>query len=164
MRPSTQHATPQIDLDTALERAFKELPTGTAADRLTHFCGRAWDILHSPSFNAAYRRTLLSPDTVGNSAGLSALKVCFTGVQELVTEGMQREEFATSCPSVVSRLLVSSLAARAHWCSEGMDPRMTGVCSRAVAETLAFVLPALRSPQTGCLDSPTVADTNKELP
>jgi hypothetical protein len=130
-------------LTRALERAFRELPAGSAQSRLTHYCGRIWDVLRSTDFIAAYRRGLVSSGTVQDSSS-TPLACCLGAIKALVTEGIERGEFNAVSPSAIARLLVSSLFTRAHWCGEGADPALSGSCSRAVAETLELVQPALK--------------------
>jgi hypothetical protein len=109
---------------------------------LTHYCGRAWDLLRTPVFVEAYRRALMLSEPVDDLAG-ALLASCFTAITTLVNEGIERGEFAATSPKATARLLVSSLFARAHWCGEGFDPLLSGSCSRVVVETLDLVWPAL---------------------
>jgi len=99
----------------ALERAFQELPTGSAESRLTHYCGRVWDVLRTADFVEAYRHALASGGAASAAIG-AALISCLAATATLVTEGIESGEFAAVSPRVTARLLVSSLFARAHWC------------------------------------------------
>jgi hypothetical protein len=110
----------------ALERALRELPSGSAESRLTNYCGRLWDLLRcSDCIEAA------------------SLVSCLTAIAALVTEGVDSGEFVGVSPKGTARLLVSSLFARAYWCGQGVDPLLSGSCSRAVVETLDLIWPAL---------------------
>lgn len=128
----------------ALERAFAELPTGSAAERLTHFCGRLFDVLRSPDFAAACRTSRFGFGE--GDAARAVLVACLGATAALVKDGLDRGEFAAPSAGVVARLLVASLFARAHWCAESSDAGLRGVCSRAVAETLELIWPALGVP------------------
>ncbi|MGE0160801.1 MAG: hypothetical protein AB7T31_15465 [Gemmatimonadales bacterium] len=129
------------ELASALERAFRELPTGSAESRLRHYCGRIWDVLRASDFAEAHRRSLSSDGGAGATG--SALASCVTAVAVLVTEGVRGGEFVAVSPKRIARVLVSSLFARAHWCAGEVDPRLSGSCTRAVAETLEVLWPAL---------------------
>jgi len=126
----------------ALQRAYRELPAGSAESRLTHYCGRAWDVLRSTDFILHYRRGLVSSSALEDSLSVP-LTSCLEAITALVREGIERGEFNAVSPSATARLLVSSLFARAHWCGEGANPVLSGSCSRAVTETLELVRPAL---------------------
>jgi hypothetical protein len=129
-------------LTRALERAFRELPAGSAESRLTHYCGRIWEVLRSSDFTTAYGLSLISLGTLEDSSN-APLASCLGAITALVTEGIERGEFNSVSPSATARLLVSSLSTRAHWCGLGASPVLSGSCSRAVAETLELVRPAL---------------------
>lgn len=134
----------------ALERAFRELPEGSAEARLSHYCGRVWEVLRSPAFAALYRRSLVAAKGAGaerdsGEAGL-AIRACLDAVEELLIEGIDGGRFTTPSPHAAARLIVFSLFARAHWCGERQSPGLAGPCTRAVAETLELVWRALGVP------------------
>jgi len=126
----------------ALERAFRELPAGSAESRLTQYCGRVWDVLRGFDFVEAYRNAVGSSGPADSAIG-APLTSCLAAIATLVTEGIEGGEFCAVSPRATARLLVSSLFARAHWCRDAIDPMLSGSCSRAVAETLELVRPAL---------------------
>jgi hypothetical protein len=125
----------------AVERAFRELPAGSSAERLSHYCGRVFDVLRASDFGFTYRTWLLTGS--GGDGVQEILGVCLSGTAALVLEGIDRGEFSAKSPHAAARLLVSSLVARAHWCTEGLEPGIRGACSRVVKETLEILWPAL---------------------
>lgn len=134
--------TPARRFSCALERAFLELPSGTARSRLTHYCGRLWDLLRSYEVVDDPRPAAGPPVALEDEVG-SPLVLCLEAIAALVAEGFDRGEFASVPPRGAARLLVSSLIARARWCRQGVDPVLRGSCSRAVVETLDLIWPAL---------------------
>jgi len=130
------------ELSAALERAFRELPSGRAEARLAHYCGRLWDLLRSPELIESHRRAIASGGATQDEVD-ALLVSCLAAVAALVTEGIGNGEFAEVSSRGVARLLVSSLFVRALWCDRGGDPRLAGTCSRTVVETLDLIRPAL---------------------
>ncbi len=128
-------------ISAAMERAFRELPAGTSADRLAHYCGRAFDVLRATDFGVTYRTWSVVGD--GAAPMREILLACLTGTAALVLEGIDRGEFAAISPHACARLLVSSLFSRARWCGEGVELGIRGPCSRVVKETLEILWPAL---------------------
>ena len=144
IEPAVSAGRIESDILIAVQRALAELPPGSAADRLAHYSGRVFDVLRSPDFTSAYRTFLLGGR--GNELASEVLLACHSTTTALLADGIERGEFAApsaSSASAVARLLVSSLFARAHWCAENPVAGVRGACSRAVAETLEIIWPAL---------------------
>ena len=131
----------------ALERAFVELPAGSARARLTHYCGRLWDLLRSSDLLEPERESSGSVARVREAAAL--LEPSAAAIAALVTEGVAAGEFGAVSPRGVARLLLSSLFGRAQWCSRGVDPLLCGSCARAAVETLDLLWPALHVDPAG---------------
>ena len=130
-------------LSGALDLASRELPPGTAPSRLTHYCGRLWDLLRSADWIETDPATLPS---AGASEGeiLSSLVSSFETLVMLVNEGIDNGQFARVSPRGTARLILASLFARAQWCnSHGVHPLLCGSCPHTVVETLEFIWPAL---------------------
>jgi len=126
----------RTELGDALRRAERELPLGSAAERLRNYCGRVWDILRTHA---------------GVSSESEAVSICFQVIEGLLLEGEYGREVRSSSRGAVTRVLVSSLFARARWCASpaGIDAGAIGECSRVVTETLEVLLPAIVRPRRG---------------
>jgi hypothetical protein len=105
-----------------------------------------WDVLRTPAFAEAYGQSLARhPRKDAGAAALRLIESCLTDVGRLLVLGSFSGEFRPLPHGSVARLIVSSLVARAHWCSrpQAIDPTTAGACTRVVAETLDLLLPAI---------------------
>lgn len=131
------------ELSRALDLAYRELPSGTARSRLTHYCGRLWDLLRSADLIEADRADLASPLS-GDARLPSPLVSCLAALAALVSEGIDGGQFASVSAKQTARLVLAALFARAHWCRRPeVHPLLAASCSHAVVETLELIWPAL---------------------
>jgi transcriptional repressor AefR-like protein len=125
-------------------RACGELPPGSATEQLRNFCGRTWEILHTPTQVALYRlwigQTPSDPD-LARFYATEVYRPLHAMMTRIVIRGRETGEFRTAMPSAAARVILAALVEQAFWCNhvDAVGPAVGG-CTRVVADTLAVVL------------------------
>lgn len=130
-------------------RACSSLPAGPPAEQLRNFCGRVWEILHTPTYAALDR---LWSGEIGRRPDPARLHVdglYGTVLQTLVgiiERGIVEGQFRAVAPSTAARVIMAALSKQAFWCNhvEAFGPAVGGGCNRVVADTLSILLGGLQ--------------------
>jgi AcrR family transcriptional regulator len=138
-------------------RACHPLPEGTAVEQLQNFCGRGWEIMHTPTYAALHRLWVGEVPRYPDLAQFYAAEV-FGRIHEVLVgilrRGIVTGEFRPVVPHTAARLIMAALGKQAFWCNhaEAFGPSVGGGCNRIVADTLSILLGGL---QPGRSDSPS---------
>ena len=130
-------------------RACTGIPPGPAVEQLRNFCGRGWEILHTPTYAALDRLWATEAPRDPELARFYADEV-YGAVQAtlvgIIERGIAEGQFRPVSPRAAARVLMAALARQAFWCNhaEAFGPAVAGGCNRAVADTLSIVLGGLQ--------------------
>ena len=130
-------------------RACGELPPGCAVDQLRNFCGRGWEIFHTPTYAALYRLWVTEVPRSPEYADLFAEEV-FAGIHRILTQiierGVAEGTFRPVASHAAARVIHAGLVTQAFWCLHGESLGLShgADCSRVVADTLSLVLSGLQ--------------------
>lgn len=129
-------------------RACHELPPGPAIEQLWNFCGRAWDILHTPTQAALYRLWVAEAPGDPELARLFVEEVyrpLHGALVEIIHRGVENGQFRAVSPRGTARILLAALIEQAFWCNhaEAFGSAVGGGCNRVIAETLSVLLGGL---------------------
>jgi AcrR family transcriptional regulator len=133
-------------------RACRELPPGPAVEQLRNFCGRSWEILHTPTYAALYRLWVTEIPRYPDLARFYADEV-YGPVHDLlvgiIERGIAEGQFRPVVPGTAARVIMAALAKQAFWCNHGeaFGPALGSGCNRVVAETLSILLGGLQPPR-----------------
>lgn len=131
-------------------RACRELPPGPALEQLRNFCGRGWEILHTPGYADLYRLWVTEIPRFPDLARFYADEV-YAPVHDLLTgiieRGINQGQFRTVIPGIAARVIMAALAKQAFWCNHGesFGPALGSGCNRVVTETLSILLGGLQA-------------------
>ncbi|HXW96315.1 MAG TPA: TetR-like C-terminal domain-containing protein [Gemmatimonadales bacterium] len=130
-------------------RACRELPPGSAVGQLRDFCGRIWEILHTPTQAALYRLWVTeAPRDIKLARFYSeeVYKPIHGLMVEIIVRGIASGEFRAIPPDVAARVILAALIEQAFWCNhaETLGPGGRGGCNRVITETLTVVLGGLQ--------------------
>lgn len=130
-------------------RACSELPAGPAVDQLRNFCGRTWEILHTPTYAALNRLWVSEVPRYPDLARFYAEEVYGTIHRMLVTiieRGIAQGQFRPVPPPAAARLIIAALVKQAFWCNhaDAFGPALGSGCNRVVADTLSILLGGLQ--------------------
>jgi len=136
------------DLAAQIEKACTALPPGTAVERLRNFCGRIWELLHTPAYAALEQQWLAEVPHRADIARFYAEHVygtvhaTLTGILE---RGIAAGELRPADARAVARVILSALVTQAFWCNHpaAFGPGVASNCHRAVADTLSLALAGL---------------------
>jgi AcrR family transcriptional regulator len=138
-------------------RACHPLPEGSAVEQLQNFCGRGWEIMHTPTYAALHRLWVSEVPRYPDLAHFYAAEV-YGGIHDMLVgilrRGIVRGEFRPVVPHAAARLIMAALGKQAFWCNhaDAFGPSVGGGCNRVVADTLSILLGGL---QPGRSDSPS---------
>lgn len=131
-----------------MARAAAELPSGTAAEQLRNYAGRAWEIIHTPVFAGIYRIVVAEVPEYPGLARFFAAHVSGpiqAQLELIIAQGIARGEFRPVTASAAAGTLRGALVAQAFWCNHaevwGQPPG--SAASRVVPETLSLLLDGL---------------------
>jgi hypothetical protein len=129
-------------------RACRELPPGSAIEQLWNFCGRTWDILHTPTQAELYRLWVSEAPRDPQLARFFAEEVyrpLHGAMVEIIHRGIATGQFRAVSPRVAARVILAALMEQAFWCNhaEAFGPVVGGGCNRVIAETLSVLLGGL---------------------
>jgi hypothetical protein len=138
-------------------KACRTLPPGPEVERLRNFCGRIWELLHTPTYAALERQWLTAGSQHGDLTRFYAEKVyaaIHAMLVEIIEHGIVAGELRTADARAAARVILSALVTQAFWCNhpDAFGPAVAGNCHRAVADTLSLVLGGLQPSAPG---SPT---------
>jgi AcrR family transcriptional regulator len=130
-------------------RACAGLPPGPAVEQLRNFCGRGWEILHTPTWAAL---ELLWATEIPRCPELARfyadeiygpLHATLVGIIE---RGIAEGHFRPVAPRAAARVILAALVKQAFWCNHAgaLGPAVGGGCNRVVAETLSILLGGLQ--------------------
>jgi AcrR family transcriptional regulator len=131
-------------------RACGGLPPGPAIEQLRNFCGRGWEIMHTPTYAALDRLWVTEVPRYPDLARFYAEEI-YGGVHGtmvgIIERGIAQGEFRAVAPRTAARVIIAALARQAFWCNhaEAFGPAVGGGCNRVVAETLSILLGGLQS-------------------
>src|SRR5262245_26710908 len=103
-----------------IQRACLELPPGTPIEQLRNFCGRGWEILHTPEFDRVHRIMINEMPADPEARRFYSEQICgpLLGVLEgILVRGMARAEFALEHPHRAARVILAALIQQAFWCN-----------------------------------------------
>lgn len=128
-----------------IRRACQELPPGTAVEQLRNFCGRGWEMLHTPEFARMYRAMVNEMPASSEAGRFYAHEVCapiLSVLTVIIGRGIARSEFRLESPHFAARMILAALIQQAFWCNhaEGVGPELGCGCNRIVTDTLSIVL------------------------
>lgn len=128
-----------------IQRACQELPPGTAVEQLRNFCGRGWEMLHTPEFARVYRAMVNEIPASPDAGRFYAEQICrpiIAALTGIIGKGIARSEFRLEHPHFAARLILAALIQQAFWCNhaEGVGPELGCGCNRIVTDTLSIVL------------------------
>ncbi len=126
-------------------RACRELPPGSAIEHLWNFCGRSWDILHTPTQAALYRLCVSQAPRHPELARFFAEEVyrpLHGALVEIIHRGIVAGQFRAVSPRAAARVILAALMEQAFWCNhaDAYGPAVGGGCNRVIAETLSVLL------------------------
>lgn len=132
-----------------LARACGALPPGSAVEQLRNFCGRGWEILHTPTYAALDRLWVTEVPRYPDLARFYVEEVYGTihgALVGILERGIAAGEFRPVAPRPAARVILAALVKQAFWCNhpDAFGPAMAGGCHRAVADTLSLVLGGLQ--------------------
>lgn len=130
-------------------RACRELPPGPAVEQLRNFCGRGWEILHTPTHAALNRLWVTEVPRHPELARFYAEEVYGTVLGMLagiIERGVAEGVFRPVAPRTAARVIMAALVKQAFWCNhaETFGPALGGGCNRVVADTLSILLGGLQ--------------------
>jgi hypothetical protein len=130
-----------------MARAAAELPSGTAAEQLRNYAGRAWEIIHTPVFAGIYRIVVAEVPEYPGLARFFAAHVSGpiqAQLELIIAQGIARGEFRPVTASAAAGALKGSLIAQAFWYNHAdvWGPQGSAA-SRVVPETLSLLLEGL---------------------
>ena len=127
-----------------IERACRELPSGSGVEQLRNFCGRGWEMLHTPEFARTYRMLAAELPTSAEARRFYGERISGPLLEVLsgiISRGLLRSEFRTEQPHVAARIILAALIQQAFWCNhDGLNATMVCGCNRVVTDTLSLVL------------------------
>ena len=131
-----------------MTRAAAELPSGTAAEQLRNYAGRAWEIISTPVFAGIYRIVVAEVPEFPAMARLFGAEVSqplHSQLEGIISRGIARGEFRPVTSSAAARVLTISLITQAFWCNHTHVWNHTagGVATRVVPDTLGLLLDGL---------------------
>jgi hypothetical protein len=137
------------DFAAQVARACSTLPPGPQAERLRNFCGRIWELLHTPTYAALERQWLTAGSQHGDLTRFYAEKVyaaIHAMLVEIIEQGIVAGELRAVDARAAARVILSALVTQAFWCNhpDAFGPAVAGNCHRAVADTLSLVLGGLQ--------------------
>jgi hypothetical protein len=137
------------DLAAQIAKACTALPPGTAVEQLRNFCGRTWELLHTPAYAALEGQWLTEAPHHADLTRFYAENVYGTihaTLAAIVERGIASGELRPTDARAAARVILSALVTQAFWCNhpEPFGPAVAGGCHRAVADTLSLVLGGLR--------------------
>ena len=126
-------------------RACRELPPGSAIEQLWNFCGRSWDILHTPTQAALYRLWVSEAPRDPELARFFAEEVyrpLHEALVEIIHRGIADGQFRAVSPRAAARVILAALMEQAFWCNhaDAFGAAVGGGCNRVIAETLSVLL------------------------
>src|SRR5689334_10856379 len=129
-------------------RACRELPPSSAIEQLRNFCGRSWDILHTPTQAALYRLWVSEAPRDPELARFFAEEVyrpLHGALVEIIHRGIVAGQFRPVSPRAAARVILAALMEQAFWCNhaDAYGPAVGGGCKRVIAETLSILLGGL---------------------
>lgn len=132
-------------------RACRELPPGSAIERLWNFCGRSWDILHTPAQASLYRLWVAEAPSDPELARFFAEEVyrpLHGALVEIIHRGIVDGQFRAVSPHATARVILAALIEQAFWCNhaDAFGAAVGGGCNRVIAETLSVLLGGLLPP------------------
>lgn len=147
-----------VEFAAQVARACSALPPGPAVERLRNFCGRTWELLHTPTYAALERQWLTAGRQHADLTRFYAEKVyaaIHATLVEIIDHGIVAGELRKTDSRAASRVILSALVTQAFWCNhpDAFGPAVAGNCHRAVADTLSLVFGGL---QASPPDSPTL--------
>ncbi len=127
--------------------ACSGLPPGPAIEQLRNFCGRNWEVLHTPTFAALDRLWVAEAARFPDLARIYAEEVhrpLHATLVAIIERGIAEGQFRPVAPAPAARVVLAALLKQAFWCnhSDGFGPAVGG-CKRVVAETLSLLLGGL---------------------
>jgi AcrR family transcriptional regulator len=130
-------------------RACSALPPGPPAEQLRNFCGRSWEILHTPTFAALDRLWTTDVPRFPDLARFYAEDVygaVHGTLVEIIERGIAEGDFRPVSARAAARLILAALVRQAFWCNHAdvFGPAVGGGCNRVVAETLSILLGGLQ--------------------
>jgi hypothetical protein len=136
------------DLAAQIEKACTALPPGLAVERLRNFCGRTWELLHTPAYAELEQQWLTEVPHRADVARFYAehvygtIHATLTGILE---RGIVAGELRPADARAAARVILSALVTQAFWCnhSAAFGPGVASNCHRAVADTLSLALGGL---------------------
>lgn len=136
------------DLGAQIAIACNALPPGPAVEQLRNFCGRIWELLHTPSYAALERQWLTEVPHHADLARFYAEHVygtIHTMLAGIIERGIAAGELRPVDARAAARVILSALVTQAFWCNHpvAFGPAVAGGCHRAVADTLSLVLGGL---------------------
>jgi AcrR family transcriptional regulator len=132
-------------------RTCAPLPPGSAVEQLRNFCGRCWDVLHTPAHAALHRLWVTDlvryPDLArfyGDEVYAAIHRMLSGTIERGIAEGV----FRPVPPAAAARVIMAAMGQQAFWCShaDAFGPGLREDCHRAVADTLNVMLGGLRAP------------------
>lgn len=131
-------------------RACTALPPGPAIEQLRNFCGRGWEILHTPTYAALDRLWVTEVPRYPDLARFYAEEIfgpIHGTVASIIERGIAEGDFRPVAPRAAARVILAALVRQAFWCNNAdvFGPAMGGGCNRVVAETLSILLGGLQS-------------------
>lgn len=130
-------------------RACSELPPGPAVEQLRNFCGRGWEILHTPAYGALHRLWVTEVPRYPDLARFYAEEI-YGSVHGMlvgiVERGIAEGHFRPVDARVAARVILAALVKQAFWCNhvDAFGPAVGGGCNRVVADTLSILLGGLQ--------------------
>lgn len=130
-------------------RACAGLPPGPAVEQLRNFCGRGWEILHTPTYAALDRLWVTEVPHYPDLARFYAEEVygaIHGTLAGIIERGVAEGHLRPVAPRAAARVIIAALVRQAFWCNhaEAFGPAVGGGCNRVVAETLSVVLGGLQ--------------------
>jgi hypothetical protein len=127
-----------IGIADQVRRARIELPAGSGSEQLRNFCGRVWEIIHTPAFDTP----LLVNEVFGSVS---------SALEQIIAQGIHNGEFRPGSASAAARVVTASLLGQGVWCNQAeiSGPGLNGNCARVVSETLSLVLGGLVGERRG---------------
>lgn len=128
----------------AIERACRELPPGSATEQLRNFCGRGWEMLHTPEFARTYRLLVAEMPASQEASQFFAQRIggpLLDVLSGIISRGLIRSELKVEQPHVAARVILAALIQQAYWCNhDELSSTMGCGCNRIVTDTLSLVL------------------------
>jgi hypothetical protein len=146
---SSLPASAVADLEAQIAKACSALPPGSAVEQLRNFCGRTWELLHTPDYAALERHWLTEVPQRADLARFYAEHVygaIHAMLVRILEQGTAAGEFRPADARAAARMILSALVTQAFWCnhSDAFGPAVSSNCHRAVADTLALILTGLQ--------------------